>query len=53
MEVRLVALSSSPSPFPYAVSPTHSEGGLSRSRPLPGEMSCAKVDGRLTIVGGP
>ena len=52
MEVKLVALSSSPSHFPYAVSPPHSEDGLSRSRPLPGELSSAKLDGRLTIVGG-
>ena len=45
MEVTL-ALGSSPSPFSSAVSPPHSVGGLSQSRPLSGEFCSAKVDSR-------
>ena len=48
MEVRL-ALGSYPCRFSSAVSPPHSVGGLSQSRPLPDEFCGPTVGGRRSV----
>lgn len=52
MELRLAVVVGPCPPLSSVVSPPHSVGGLSRSRPLPGGLCGARVDGRSLVLPG-